>query len=404
MEETPNRHSWTSWSGSIRFTPRQALVPADEAVLQQIVKDSHSRGGTLRAIGARHSCSEVYVTQDTLLSMEQLQGLIAADTAARTAVFLPGSTIRQAGNDLAEYQLAMENMGHIDQQTLAGAISTGTHGAGKYLPNLSAQLIGVRLISGTGSIHEFHEAHHPEAMQALRVSLGALGLFTRLTLRLLPQYRLVRKQYRASTHDCLSHLDELMETHRNFQFYWYPRRDDVTIRTWDEEDRNVPDLPFGEQYKVQRGYAKDVLPSVQDLRFNELEYAIDLKGALACFQEVRDLILTKHRKDVGWRVLFRPIRGDDSWLSNGYGKTTVVAITVHQNATLPYHAYFDDVERILRSYGGRPHWGKKHSLKAADLRALYPKWDAFQQLRAQLDPDGVFLNEHLKTLFTDEQH
>ncbi|WP_170845709.1 D-arabinono-1,4-lactone oxidase [Parapedobacter composti] len=403
MKKAPTQHVWTSWSGNVRFTPERVFTPSDEAGLQQVIQDAHARGGTVRVVGSRHSCSDVYVTYDTLVSMERLSGLVRADTDACTAAFLPGTTVEQAGTALMPHDLAMENMGHIDQQTLAGAISTGTHGAGKRLPNLSAQLIGVRLVDGTGTIRVFDEDNHPDTMQALRVSLGALGVFTEVTLRLLPQYRLVRKQYRASLHDCLIHLHDLMDTHRNFLFYWYPRRDDVTVRTWDEDDRDVPDLPFGELYKTARGYAKDVLPSEQELRFNELEYSVSLEDAVACFLDIRARIKAKHRKDVGWRVLFRPVRGDDSWLSNSYGKPAVVAITIHQNATLPYQPYFDDIETIFRAYGGRPHWGKKHSLRAADLRTLYPKWDAFQQLRSQLDPEGVLLNDHLKTLFTDDE-
>ncbi|SKB70259.1 FAD/FMN-containing dehydrogenase [Parapedobacter luteus] len=404
MEQTLRRHTWTSWSGSIQFTPERLLTPVDETALQQIVKETYHQGKTLRVVGASHSCSDIYTTKETLINMDKFTGLLGADPGAQTAVLLPNTTIEAVGEAIAPYALAMENMGHIDKQTLAGAISTGTHGAGKYLANLSSQLHGVRLISGTGAIHDFDADQHPEMMQALRVSLGSIGLFTAVKLKLLPQYRLVRKQYRASLDDCLAQLDELMELHRNFCFYWYPRRDDVTIRTWNEEDRQVPDLPFGQLYKEMRGYAKDVLPSEQTLKFNELEYSVDLRDAVPCFLEIRQRIKEKHRKDVGWRVLFRPVKGDSNWLSNGYGKSTVAAITLHQNASLPYQAYFDDVEPIFHAYGGRPHWGKKHSMRAADLEQLYPRWADFQRIRTQFDPQGIFLNEHLKTIFThDEQ-
>lgn len=404
MEKTPSRSTWTSWSGSIRFTPEQVLRPANEAELQQIVRDVYQQGKTLRTVGASHSCSGVYATDEFLVSMQNLSGLLQADTDACTAVLLPNTTIEGVGNAIAPLGLAMENIGHIDQQTLAGAISTGTHGAGKYLANLSSQLIGLRLITGTGEIREFDERRHPEMMQALRVSLGSAGVFTEVQLRLLPQYRLIRKQYCASLDDCLAHLDELLETHRNCCFYWYPRRDDVSLRTWDEEDSGVPGPPFGKLYKEMRGYAKDVLPSEQTLKFNELEYSVDIHNAIPCFLEIRKRIKEKHRSNVGWRVLFRPVKGDDSWLSNAYGRSAVAAITIHQNATLPYEAYFNDIEPIFQAYGGRPHWGKKHTMGAAGLRRLYPKWADFQHIRTQLDPQGTFLNEHLKTLFVDDEH
>jgi FAD/FMN-containing dehydrogenase len=191
-----------------------------------------------------------------------------------------------------------------------------------------------------------------------------------------------------------------MNENRNFCFYWYPRRDDVSIRLWNEPGKGTNELPYATLYKELSGWGKDVLPSEQHLKFNELEYSFDISAAPEVFAAIRKRIKEKHRRHIAWRILYRPVAADDAWLSNAYGKD-IVAITVHHHAPLPYREYFDDIESIFRSFGGRPHWAKKHSLTAKQLRSLYPCWDRFQQLRKQFDPDGIFLNDYLKKIFID---
>jgi FAD/FMN-containing dehydrogenase len=304
------------------------------------------------------------------------------------------------GEALLPVGSAMENTGHIDKQAIAGAISTGTHGAGKKLKNLSGQVTGVRLITGGGDIKEYNEEQHYQHMQALKVSLGSLGIFTQVTLRVLPRFQLHRRQYCAYTDDCLANLDRLMEENRNFCFYWYPRRDDVSIKLWNEPGKGTTSLPYAKLYKEYSGWSKDVLPSSQHLKFNELEYSFDLQTAPACFQEIRQRIKEKHRQHLAWRVLFRPVAADDVFVSNAYGKN-IVAITIHQHAHLPYEDYFYDIEKIFQSYGGRPHWAKKHSLTARELQKLYPEWNRFQEIRKQFDPNGIFLNDYLRKVFVE---
>jgi FAD/FMN-containing dehydrogenase len=392
---------WTNWSGDIRFEPSLAAAPTHEEELQQIVHQVLGQGQTIRAVGARHSCSPVFKTNQVLVSLEYLKGLHSHNAQQQLATVGAGSTVEEAGEALFKAGLGMINTGHINKQAIAGAIGTGTHGAGKKITNLSGQVAALRMINGKGEIMEYNEKEHPQIMQALKVSMGSMGLFTQVTLKVLPAFELHRRQYCASTQACLHHLPQLMEENRNFCFYWYPRRDDVSIRLWNSPGQGTLHLPYARLYKEYTGWGKDVLPTSHSLKYNELEYSLELEAAPACFEDIRKRILAKHRPNVAWRVLYRPIAGDDAWLSNAY-KRDIVAITIHQHATLPYQEYFDDIEKILQAYGGRPHWGKKHSLKAAQLRPLYPMWQQFQELRKEFDPHGIFLNSYLKELLIEE--
>jgi FAD/FMN-containing dehydrogenase len=392
---TKQKQRWTNWSGDIQFEPAMAAIPANELELQQIIQQAIANKQTIRAIGSRHSCSTIFATNQIVVTLENFKGLHAYDAQKGTATLGAGMTVEEAGEQLFEVGLGMINTGHINKQAIAGAISTGTHGAGKKLTNLSGQMTGVRLVTGTGDIKTYNEKEHPDMMQALKVSLGSMGIFTQVTLKTLPRFLVHRRQYCASTNDCLQHLDQLEEENRNFCFYWYPRRDDVSVRLWNIPGEGTPDLPYAYLYKEYSGWGKDVLPTHHELKYNELEYSLDATVAPDCFKEIRKRVMAKHRRQVAWRILYRPIAGDDAWLSNAYGKN-IVAITIHQHATLPYQDYFNDIEKIFQSYGGRPHWGKKHHLKAAQLSQLYPCWNRFQEIRKELDPHGVFLNDYLR--------
>lgn len=392
---------WINWSGSVRFVPSAIEIPESEESLQRLVQEASSTHTTIRTVGASHSCSRIIESRDILLSMEKFKGLHGVDTGKLWATVGSGMTVEEVGECLFEHELGMENTGHINKQTIAGAISTGTHGAGIHLQNLSGQLAGVRLVTGTGAVQEYDEEQDPDMMQALKVALGSLGVFTQVRLKLLPAYQLNRRQYCASVADCIRHLDEMMEQNRNFCFYWYPRRDDVSIRTWNFVDEEKPPLPFATLYKEYSGWGKDVLPTDHELKYNELEYSVRRSVAVDCFNEVRARILERHRKLVGWRVLFRPVAADKAYLSNAYGYDSV-AITIHQNASLPYQEYFDDIEQIFQAYNGRPHWGKKHSMRARELKKLFPEWERFHEIRRRMDPRGIFLNDYVRRVLIDE--
>ena len=164
----------------------------------------------------------------------------------------------------------------------------------------------------------------------------------------------------------------------------------------------MPPLPFARCIKDECDFSHQIIARERELKFEELEYFVPAQDGPECFRELRQRILQRHRQYVGWRVLYRFIAQDDAWLSPVYQRDSV-AISIHQNASLPYQEYFADLEPILRACQGRPHWGKRHSLQGEALAALYPHWSDFQQLRRRLDPHDVFLTEPLATLLGEER-
>lgn len=390
---------WRNWAGSVDFEPRAVMEPKSEEEVMQSVRRASQDGHRIRPAGAGHSSSDLVLTDGVVLDLHHLSDLESYDSKEGRATLGAGARLDDVNALLFDEGLMMENLGDVAYQALAGAVATGTHGSGRRLTNLSGMVTGGRLVTGTGELVEFSE-RDGELIRAARVSLGCLGIFTALTIRVIPGYRLRRREWCTSTEACLDHLDELMDSNRNFDFYWYPRRDEVKLRTWNHPDRSPGDLPFAVPVKEMTGWAKDVLAREQPLRFHEMEYGLPLEVGPDCFRAIRERILDRHRREVGWRVLCRPIAADDGFLSNCSGRETM-AITVHQNQTLPYQDYFEDLEPIFRDYGGRPHWGKRHTMERTpeSLEALYPDWDRFMAVRERLDPSGIFLSDYLRRLF-----
>jgi FAD/FMN-containing dehydrogenase len=393
---------WTNWSGSLRFTPREIAKPRDDEELSAIIREAADRGGTVRVVGAGHSSSPLVKTGETLVSLEHFRGLVSHDSDSQRAVIRAGTTLEEAGEELFDAGLALHNLGDVNVQTVAGAVSTGTHGSGKRLKNLATALVGGRLVTGRGEIRDVSIESEPELLRAGRCSLGGIGIFTQLRLQLLPAYRLRRRELCASVDDTLAHLEQLAEENRNCDFYWYPRSDEVKIRTLNPEEEREPEIPFGRVVQASTGFSHAIISKKRELKFEEMEFAMPAEAGVKCFLEIRERVLKRHRKTVAWRVLYRFIAEDDAFLSTAHGRYTVT-ISLHHNAGLPFDPYFDDIEPIFRAYGGRPHWGKKHSMTANDLAPLYPKMSDYVRIRAKLDPEGVFLNEHLREILGVER-
>ena len=387
---------WKNWSESIEFTPNERSKPKNEEEVKRVILRAKKEGKQVRTVGAGHSSVPLVVTDKIFMNLERLKGMLDHDPSSSRVIMLPGTDIKEAGKLLIKHHLSMHNTGDVDMQTLGGAFSTGTHGSGIKLQNLSGMIKGCRLVDGNGEIHDIDESD-ADILNATKVSLGSLGIFTQFTLQAEQAEKYIRQEFWTRTESCLAHLGQLIEENDMFDFYWYPRNDLVKLRMCNPVADKVEVLPYGRPAKEETGWLYQILPQDRHLKYEEMEYFVPMGAAPECFQEIRQRIKAKHRHYVGWRVLYRTIAADDMLLSPSYGRDTV-SIAILQNYQLEYQSYFDDIEPIFRAYGGRPHWGKKHSLTSNELRELYPKWEEFMKLRREFDPEGIFLNDYLKQI------
>jgi FAD/FMN-containing dehydrogenase len=386
---------WSNFSGRVAFTPERIARPKSEAELRALVREAASAGRTVRVAGTGHSFTPLVQTEGLLLSLDDLSGIESVDPVKREAVIRAGTKLHALGEPLLAHGLAMQNMGDVDVQALAGAVSTGTHGTGPGLANVSSQVVGARLVLASGEPLELSAEADGERLDAARVSLGLLGVFSTLTLRLVPAYRLHERVWRADTEVCLSELDANVAHHRHFEFWWYPHRDFAEQKALQPTEAEPVSVAGRKGERID--WSARILPSVRELRFNEMEYSVPAEAGPACFRAVRDRMRSRW-PEVVWPVEYRTLAADSAWLSTAHRRPTV-AISLHQDAKLDPDAFFADCEAIFRAHEGRPHWGKLHTRTRAELARLYPDWERFRALRAQLDPGGTFANAYLRGLF-----
>ena len=398
---------WQNWSGNVQASPRQLVAAKNELALQRLISSARKDNRAIRVVGSGHSFVPLCQTDDVLLSIDELEGILSVNTEVAQATVAAGSKLCSLGEPLRAAGLAMQNMGDIDKQSLAGAISTGTHGTGPAFGSLSTQVVGLRLIDASAEPIDCSETSEPDVFRAAQLSLGALGVITRVTLKLLPTYRLHERSWTLPFEACMERLESLTSDNRHFEFFWLPLEDICAVKTLNPTKLGglpakaaSPKVSKAASRYVQAeriDWSYRIFPSLRERRFNEQEFAVGAENAQDCLREIRELMRTKY-KAVQWPLEYRTVAADDLPLSPFY-KRDSVTLSVHQAADQPYQAFFKDTEAIFRNYQGRPHWGKIHSHEGVELEALYPEWNAFHKVRERSDPEGRFLNVYLQKLF-----
>jgi L-gulono-1,4-lactone dehydrogenase len=442
-QPAPGRRVWRNWAGTATATPARWCRPGTEAEICAAVKDAAPAGLTVRALGSGHSFTAAAATSGVALDLSAWTGIIAADTRTGLVTARSGTTLRALNAELGGLGLAMANLGDIDAQTLAGALSTGTHGTGARLGGLATQVEALELVLADGSVVTCSASARPELFAAARVGLGALGVITTVTLRCVPSFTLLADERPMPVEEVLGQFDVLAGANDHFEFYWFPygrqalvkRNNRLPVpdgaqatpsprplpawrRFWEFEV--MENAAFGALCRVGRA-APRLIPSLNRLssaalssrtytgtshrvfvtprrvRFAESEYAVPRESLGHVIAELRRAV-PRLADPVMFPVEVRVAAADDIWLSTGYGRESAY-VAIHQYAGLPYQAYFDRFESIVAEVAGRPHWGKLHSLDAGRLRPLYPRFDDFRRVRAEADPEGRFGNAYLTRVF-----
>lgn len=426
--------SWKNWAGLVTSTPQQVVYPSSLEEVVQVVKEASQQGKTIRVVGSGHSFTALVETDQILLSLDDLQGVITIDDEEQTATVWAGTKLKLLGESLYERGYSQENLGDINAQSIGGAISTGTHGTGIQFGSVSTQVVGLTVVTGQGDILECSETYHPELFRALQVSLGLLGIIVKVRLRVLPAYNIHYKSKRMNLNDCLNNLTTFTDSHRHFEFYWFVHTNVVQAKFMQITQEPASKNSVWNQFKkigIENGLfwflsegcrlfphlcvpisklSAKAVPDIEEVgashklfatprwvRFSEMEYSVPADKMKEVMEEIREC-LQEHRFAVHFPIECRYVKGDDIWLSPAYKRDSAY-IAVHMYKGMPYKAYFQAMERIFLKYDGRPHWGKLHELTTADLQERFPMWNQFKAIQKQMDPNGLFLNPYLSRLF-----
>jgi FAD/FMN-containing dehydrogenase len=396
--------TWTNWAGNVRAAPRIVVAPGSLAELRAAVVEAARRGETVRVAGAGHSFAPLCVTNGTLLDLSRLVGVARVDPETGEATIWAGTRIADLGEPLLAQGRALANQGDIDRQVIAGAVSTGTHGTGRKHGSFSAAVRAVELMRPDGELVTI-DATEPERLRAASLSLGLLGVLTRVTLATVPAYKLRERTQALPFDDCLDGFLAEEASRRNAEFWWLPAHDRCVLKSFVETDETpfrieAPEALPGTLERYLKPESVDwswrIYPSTRTVPFVEMEYTLPLAEGPAAMREVRRLMQTRH-PDCTWAVEYRTQPGEQSLLSPTRGMESVT-ISLHQAMNLPYEPLFRDAEAIFRAHDGHPHWGKLHFLNSDGIAQLYQELPTFQAIRAELDPQGVFTSDYLAKL------
>jgi FAD-linked oxidoreductase len=439
MKQPAGPVQWRNWAGTATATPVRWAQPRNEAEISAATKDAAAAGLQVRALGSGHSFTPAAATGGLALDLSRWTGITAADTQTGLVTVRSGTTLRSLSAALAEFGLALANLGDIDAQTISGALCTGTHGTGARLGGLATQVEALDLVLADGSLVTCSASARPELFAAARVGLGALGVITAVTLRCVRSFTLAADERPMPVEQVIEQFDTLAAANDHFEFYWFPYGRQALVkrnnrlspgagapaarmpgwrRFWEFEV--MENAAFGTLCRLGRA-APRFIPALNRLssaalsarsytdtshrvfvtprrvRFVESEYAVPRESLAGVLAELRRAV-PRLAEPVMFPVEVRVAAADDIWLSTAHGRDTAY-VAIHQYTGLPYRAYFDLFESVVAAVAGRPHWGKMHSLDAARLGPLYPRFDDFRRVRAEADPEDRFGNPYLSRVF-----
>jgi FAD-linked oxidoreductase len=418
---------WRNWSGSASSYPAVRAAPSSEDELVALLRKTPA---PIRPVGAGHSFTSLVPTDGTLLSLDQMSGILNHDPSGNMATVWAGTRLGDLGPALAAIGQEMLSLPDINKQSIGGAVGTATHGTGEQYQALHGSIRSFRLATAGGDILDCSTRQNPDVFSAARVGLGAFGVITQVTFQNAAVQRVRKRTFLQPTEKTAAEWSSLCAAHRKVEFFALPFTGHSAVITTDPTDADViprgPDVDteslmslkrlrdlFGWIPPLRRRLAQSALTGVPDelaideswkllsnerpVRFNEMEFHLPRETQMAAMLEVLAVIEANH-SDVFFPLELRSIAKDDAWLSPFYDRDSG-SIAVHAYYKDDYKQLFAQVEPILRRHGGRPHWGKLHSLKARDLEALYPRWRDAMNVRQSLDPQGRFLNPYLRELF-----
>lgn len=431
MTNGERHESWTNWSGLLAARPAARLAPGDIGELCEAVRTAP---GPLRAVGTSHSFTPLVQNDGTLVSLDRFAGLIDHDPAAMTARVGAGTKLGELARAMHAVGQAFPNMGDIDRQAFGGALATATHGSGAALGAYHTGVEALTLVDGTGKVRDFSVAKNADDLLAVCPGLGAFGMVTQVTIRNVAPYRLHRRRTSLPIRALIDDFPALMSAHRSAEFFYIPfsrmalfitsdlTDSAPTPRPPDEDDAAVVMLGRVQRFTgwlpplrralLQRAvasaaredYVADwlaVYPSQRNVRFNEMEYHLPIEEAPKALAEVIERLETRF-PGIYFPIEVRTVAADEAWLSPFYRRPSA-SIAVHHTAGLDHRPYFSAMEEIFRRHGGRPHWGKMHSLTAKELKGLYPRFRDAMAVRRDLDPDNRFVSPYMARLFGVER-
>jgi FAD-linked oxidoreductase len=433
IEISEQKVAWSNWAGNQKIDQTSCFSPKTELELQQIVRHATTSHRRIKAVGSGHSFTAIALPEEILIDLSHYDQVLTLDKIKKTVTVQSGIQLSKLNVALHENDLAMQNLGDIAYQTIAGAISTSTHGTGLRFTGIANQVVALRIVLADSSVVDCSPEVNADLFHCARVGLGALGLISTVTLQLVSAFNLSVIEEPMRVDEVLANLDHHVNSNDHFEFFWVPHTG------WALTKRNNRTFEIAKpKSKISHWYSKTfmenyafgavcmlgrarptliprlakalpssgrseycdvsykVFASKRIVKFYEMEYAIPREACEEALNRVRRMVV-----DSGFFLNFpvevRFTAPDEIPLSTASNRESAY-IAVHIYKGMNYVPYFKEVEKIMNSYQGRPHWGKLHFQDSNTLAPRYPQWDKFQKVRNLVDPNRLFANRYTEAV------
>lgn len=422
---------WQNWAGNIRFSPNEIARPRNTQEVVDLVKT----GRKIRCIGTGHSWSELAPTDDILMATDALNRILSIDKVANTATIQAGAKLEDLNVELWEKGYSLSNLGSIARQSLAGAISTATHGTGINFKVLASQVINFKLVNAAGEIVVIDKKEETELFNTAIISLGSLGIITEMTINIDPKFNLHERSGLMDFEDVCDNILDWIKDQNHIKMWWFPHTNKMMVYRYNRTYEPVDDTWFRQKLmdewvsvyfyrfmlwwgnrkpsrrkNINSRFLVPLIPDVNRIErsykvFNvpeppihrETEWAFDVSLTPTLLREYRKMV-----EDKGHLINFiqeiRFVKGDDFALSPCFGRDSVY-VGAYNADNRGWDELLSDFEELATKHNGRPHWGKEFNVGTDYLKSVYPKWDEFEAARKEMDPDGMFSNPMIEKLF-----
>lgn len=437
-----SRARFSNWAQTFHCRPLAVFEPENEYQCELILELARRERKVVRAAGVGHSPSDLACTKEFMLRTERLNQVLEVNAEKRYVVAQGGIKLRDLHTQLAMHGFAMINVGSISDQTLAGIITTATHGTGIRYGVISTHVVSVTLLLADGSRVTCSRHERADLFTATICGLGSTGLILNIGLEVEPLFRLEDVQSSQPFEEVVGSLDTVVHSAEHVRLWWFPAADTVRVslcnRTQEPKkpvvswlwhslmgyhvvqfllflglflpNANIWTMRFACWLVSSKTVGIDDSYRIFNVDCRYLQYttewAIPYSNSQACLRELRMWLSQELEDPRGLRPHF-PIEirfsaPDDIWLSPSSGQQTCwIGIVQYKpyGFLVPYRRLFSGFETILSRHQGRPHWAKAHHLGRNSFKQLYPRFDDFVRVLEEVDPRGLFRNEYVQRHF-----
>lgn len=387
----------TNWAKN-QHCKAKILYPKNTQEIIEIIQKAKNESLNIRAYGSNHSWSDIVCTDGYLINTDKLNKVVSVNTSTNQVTFQAGIKLKDLNKHLAKLGLNLSNQGAITEQSLAGVVSTATHGSGK-TGTFSSFITKLHLLTADGQIQECSPEINSDLFSAARTSIGTLGVITELTVQCEPLFKVKRENKQSNWDNILKDYKKLLQDNDFMQFYWNASDDsvDIIIHNRLKETDQLGNSQTGDSYKMLSGSRSSI--------YYEEEIAVPLDKFIEAAKATRDLVKTEYNKVSGPNapfqiVLFRFVSADKQNLLSPAADKDVVYFSITTRKRRGSEKFYKKFYDLMLQYDGRPHWGKINYLTREDAHKLYGKnFEKFIEIRKKLDPNGLFSNAFTKRIF-----